>query len=628
MKPALPFSVCRLVTILVVSLFGAQSSFSQSANGDNTSMSLDQLQTRIHEIIDSSDTPAAGITLVQGDSVIWSGGIGLADKENNIKADQNTMFRIGSTSKMFASLSILKLVEEGKVNLKDKVSDLIPEIEFTNQWAETNPILVEHLLEHTTGWDDIHLTEYGHNDPTPASLKDGLDFHPHSRISRWVPGTRMSYCNAGPPVAAYIVQKLTGMDFEDYVHVTFLDPMGMDNMTYRKSTVYDRTGAKLYQQGNEQPYWHILVRPSGSINASPVDMSKMIRFYNNRGKGDSTQIISESSLRRMETSETTLGAQLGTEVGYGLSNYTTPYGGYMFHGHNGGVNGGLNDLAYAPDLAIGYNVSINSGQGAILNSIVKLVRDYLLGSNKKEINLLPDYKPDGSINGYYKQVNPRNQMFYFTEELVNIEKISANGDTTIRHSIFGGEQTKYYAVNNDQFRSAKTGLISLLKVNDPLTGDGIQINWNAYQKISAFQAWMPIVVGGLWLLFVSVGFILGIVWVIMAAMNKIQGKINVWARFFPILANISLLAGGIGLAMGAGDPFVTLSSPTFISVFVMVATIGFALLSVYALYYLISNRNNGIDTFAYWFSLITCVLDVIAVVYLFGHGVIGLQTWA
>ena len=138
---------------------------------------------------------------------------------------------------MFVSLAILKLQEQGLVSLKDKVRDLVPEIEFKNPWSKTAPVLVEHLLEHTTGWDDIHLTEYALNDPA-LSLKQGLDYHPHSRTSRWMPGTRMAYCNSGPPVAAYIVEKITGQTFEDYVEEHFFQPMGMESMTFFASEAY------------------------------------------------------------------------------------------------------------------------------------------------------------------------------------------------------------------------------------------------------------------------------------------------------------------------------------------------------------------------------------------------------
>ncbi len=206
------------------------------------------------------------------------------------------------------------------MSLDDKLSDLAPEIEFENEWESTDPVRIVHLLEHTTGWDDIHLPEYGHNDATPATLKEGLDFHPHSRVSRWKPGSRMTYCNAGPPVAAYILQKITGQDFEDYVQENFFAPMGMQTMTYRLSADVEAKGVTLYDNRNTpQDYWHIIMRPSGSINSSTTDMQKLVSFFVNRGAVDGEQLISLASLQRMERVESTPAAAAGQEVGYGLN---------------------------------------------------------------------------------------------------------------------------------------------------------------------------------------------------------------------------------------------------------------------------------------------------------------------
>jgi hypothetical protein len=148
--------------------------------------------------------------------------------ETRKAATADTLFRIGSTSKAFVSLSVLKLVEEGKMTLDDTVKKWAPEVEFTNRWESTDPVRIIHLLEHTSGFDDIALREYAHNDPTPVSLKDALAFNPKTRTSRWRPGTRMSYCNSGPAVAAYVVQKVSGQIFEDYVRENFFKPLHND----------------------------------------------------------------------------------------------------------------------------------------------------------------------------------------------------------------------------------------------------------------------------------------------------------------------------------------------------------------------------------------------------------------
>ena len=154
----------------------------------------------------------------------------------------DTLFRIGSISKGFAALSILKLVEQGKLTLNDTVRSLVPEIQFQNPWEATDPVRVVHLLEHTTGFDDMALKDYANNDPKPLTLKEGLDFNPATRVSRWRPGSRYAYCNSGPPIAAYIVEKITGQRFEDYVEENFFRPLHMDSASYlgpvRKERVF------------------------------------------------------------------------------------------------------------------------------------------------------------------------------------------------------------------------------------------------------------------------------------------------------------------------------------------------------------------------------------------------------
>jgi CubicO group peptidase (beta-lactamase class C family) len=98
------------------------------------------------------------------------------------------------------------------LSLQDSVHKLAPEVWFENPWEASDPVRVVDLLEHTTGWDDIHLREFAKDAPG-IGLREALDYDHHSRISRWRPGTRMAYCNSGPAVAAYIVEKISGQHF-------------------------------------------------------------------------------------------------------------------------------------------------------------------------------------------------------------------------------------------------------------------------------------------------------------------------------------------------------------------------------------------------------------------------------
>src|SRR6185295_17618790 len=218
MKRVILLSVLLSALCLTAIFACGETAFQDTTGRRRSTMDL---EVAIQKIILETNTPAVGIALVNREGPVWIAGLGKANIYEGSDADENTLFRVASVSKIFVALAILKLQEEGKLNLDDKIRDRIPEIAFENQWEATHPVRIVHLLEHTTGWDEIHLVEIAHNDPTPVSLKESLDFHPHSRISRWVPGTRKAYCNSGYAVAAFIVEKITGLKYEDYIKLNF-----------------------------------------------------------------------------------------------------------------------------------------------------------------------------------------------------------------------------------------------------------------------------------------------------------------------------------------------------------------------------------------------------------------------
>ena len=244
--------------------------------------SIPELRQQLEKILKDTHTPGVSVAIVHKDAPEWVAGVGTADVASNRPATADTLFRIGSTSKAFASLSILKLAREGKLSLDDPVRKLAPDLSFENRWESTDPVRVVHLLEHTTGWDDMHLKEYAKDAPG-FDLRTALEFGRASRVSRYVPGTRMSYCNTGPTVAAYIVEKVTGQRFEDYVQQNFFNPFGMKTATYFAPPA--GTGSTLYHGDGKSPYpyWNIIYRPAGSINASANDMAPYVQFYLNRG---------------------------------------------------------------------------------------------------------------------------------------------------------------------------------------------------------------------------------------------------------------------------------------------------------------------------------------------------------
>ncbi|MBT8075534.1 MAG: beta-lactamase family protein [Gammaproteobacteria bacterium] len=592
---------------------------------------LQELRAAIAEVVEEQQVPAVSIAMVDESGPVWVGAIGKANLEKGIDADENTLFRIGSTSKMFVALSVLKLIEEGRLSLDDRLADLAPDVEFENRWEDTDPVRVVHLLEHTTGWDDIHLREYAHNDPTPATLKEGLDYHPHSRTSRWKPGSRMSYCNSGPPVAAYIVEKITGQDFEAYANANFFEPMGMETATYRLNGNMESRGATLYANGNQpQPYWHIIMRPSGSINASAADMAKFVSFYVNRGRVNGRQLISPASLRRMETPVSTSAARAGQQSGYGLNNYSSSHKQWVYREHGGGVNGGLTELAYLPEAGLGHAIMINSDNGSAFLEISRLIRDYeTRPQKKKEISGKFKVSPDArAIEGLYYPINPRQQVGYFLERVMAVQKLWIEGDRLARKDLLDEDITYYFPVSNERYKSTETGLISLTKTTDPLVGTVVHANNRVLKPVSPLVVYSQLGILILWGLFIATSLIFFPVWLVRRMRGKIPPGPAIRIRLWPLLASVSVVAI-VGLFMlGMNDVFVRLGSPTAFSIGIMVASLAYAVFVVMGIHTAYWHRNTAMNRGAWWHSSLASLVHVIVLFYLLYHGVIGLRTWA
>ena len=590
---------------------------------------LEELQAAISAVLVENDVPAVGIAMVDADGPVWVDALGKANLAQDIDADAESMFRIGSTTKMLVSLSVLKLVEEGRLSLDDKLADLAPGVEFENPWEESDPVRVVHLLEHTTGWDDMHLPEYAYNDPRPATLKEGIDFHPHSRVSRWKPGSRMSYCNSGPAVAAYVIEIVTGQVFEEFVQQNFFVPLGMETTTFLLSDAYKSKGVTLYANGNQpQEYWHISTRPSGSINASPKDMAKLVALFVNRGAVNGEQLVSTASIDRMETPTTTTGARAGIETGYGLSNYSSNHDSWVYREHGGGVIGGLTELAYLPEAGVGHVVMVNSDNYGAFAEIARLVRNF----ETRNLNAAPAISAEAAvlpdIEGLYAPINSRNQVSYFLDRVLGLQKFWFSEQRLLRRPLLGGEASAYLPVSPALYRNEDTGAIALARVNDPLAGSVVHVDTRVMKRIPAWLAFGQLGIGILWGLSIATSVLFLLVWGVRKLRGKIPPGPATWIRVWPLLAGLSIL-GVIGLfAVGYSDPFKQLGAPTFYSVGIMLLSITFAVFAFLGVRSSVRERHTAMNRWAYWHSTLASSVHFIVAAYLLWFGVIGMMTWA
>jgi CubicO group peptidase (beta-lactamase class C family) len=568
---------------------------------------------------------------VHRDGPEWVAGLGKSNVAANHAATDETLFRIGSTSKAFASLSILKLVNEGKLSLLDPVHQLIPEIWFENQWEATDPVRVVDLLEHTTGWDDMHLREYA-KDAKGMTLRQGLDNDHHSRTSRWRPGTRMAYCNSGPSVAAYIVEKITGRRFEDYVTENFFVPIGMKTATYfeqpspQLTTLYHDDGKTPY------PYWNILLRPAGSINASAKDMAAYLQFYLNWGTVGGTQVMPAASIERMEIPTRTWQAQQGLKTGYGLSNYTSFHDGFEYHGHNGGVNGGITDMSYMPEYGVGYFYSINSANGVAFDKIGKAIRAYITRSLQRPPVPAAGQLPAnaGEYAGWYEPASPRNEFSHFLERLLGMSRVRFGGGNLLLTNI-GQIDQPFVPVSGSQFRylpkkDHPEPVATALLLAPNAEGRFAYIGGTMKRLPTWFAlAEIALVV---WFLLAVVSILLyAPFWIIGGFFKKRRRPAERAMRLWPLIAVLSLLAF-VGLFILAGnDVMARLGNLTIYSFGLFLTTLIFGVASLASAVALWLARKQEIRMSVRWYSIAVTSALLIAALYLAYWGVIGIRTW-
>ena len=229
--------------------------------------SVIELDRMLAEKFSELNIPGASVAVLENNQVVLAKGYGFADVAKKSPVTAETLFRAGSISKSFVGVAVMMLVEEGKLDLNAKLSDLAPEIKFTNIWEGTDPVRLAHLMEHTTGFDDIRFSQYlldGKNMP----LRKAIELYgPYQ--SRWKPGTYVSYSNAPPVIAGYIVEKASGLSWAEFTRQRIFEPLGMASAHWDPAPQIVGRLSKSYKPDGvtEEPYFDIPGKPAGSQSA-------------------------------------------------------------------------------------------------------------------------------------------------------------------------------------------------------------------------------------------------------------------------------------------------------------------------------------------------------------------------
>ena len=251
-----------------------------------------------------NDKHIAGATIafVVDNKPFFSKGYGYADVAAKKPVDPDeSMFRIGSVSKLFTWTAVMQLAEQGKLDLDADINEYLSDFQIPATYAQ--PITLKHLMSHTPGFEDHVIGLFGRSADDIGPLGELLARELPARVRK--PGELSSYSNHGTAIAGYIVQEVSGVPWADYIEENILEPLGMSRATVRQAAAdklppemskgYKYTGGRFVEQGFE----YVPAAPAGSMSASAGDMVKFMIAHLQDGAYGDVRILSEDTARQM-----------------------------------------------------------------------------------------------------------------------------------------------------------------------------------------------------------------------------------------------------------------------------------------------------------------------------------------
>jgi CubicO group peptidase (beta-lactamase class C family) len=274
--------------------------------------------------------PGAAIIVRKDGKTIFRKGYGMADMELGVPVEPDMVFRLGSITKQFTAVSILILAEQGKLSLQDEITKVLPDFP-----TQGRTITIEHLLTHTSGLKSYtNLSEWLPLWRKDMTVREIIDLT-KDKPMEFAPGERWNYNNTGYVLLGAVIEKVSGLTYEDYVNKNIFGPLGMKHSYYGNTERIIPRRIPGYQMGKDgfvnAPYLS-MTQPyaAGSLLSSVDDLA----IWNDA-------VFSGKLLKKewLDKAFTPYPLKNGGSTGYGYGWFIANYQGHRFIEHGGGING-------------------------------------------------------------------------------------------------------------------------------------------------------------------------------------------------------------------------------------------------------------------------------------------------
>lgn len=580
------------------------------------------LEAELERIVAEHRVVGASVAVTDRNDLVFARGFGEADREAGRPATPDTPMRAGSVSKLVTALAAMRLAETGRLDLDTPLAAIAPDIAFTNRWEGEHPVRIVHLLEHTTGWDDIQLSEY-RSFPAGTTLAQGLADNPKSRTSRYRPGLYHAYANSGAAALGRAIEIETGLAFEQAAEALVFEPLGLASASFEQDSPQlefpTYTG-----DGERSQFTRIWAAPSGALSIGAADLAAIGRILMNDGATGAGQFLSERTIERMEAGEASLAAQAGL-AHYGLGLYASRDGTGLWVGHAGAIDSGQAELFYNRETGLAYALMVNTA-GPGLREMRAAIRSHL-GPGAASPPVQAGWQMPAGAAGTYRIVNPRQEMIRAVMDLFEPVRISDCGDALCLARGPGAEPVRYLPMGGDRYFSEDAPETRLALIEGPHGASLVYEDGEAFARTSAWRMAAPLM---LWigvLVFVTAGLVSLLVWAVARPFGKFSNthRWRVW--LWPSLSVVAL-ATGLGALMAgvSGDVLANFAGPSLIGRLIQLGTLTFGPLAAVGIW--AAFRAPQVSRFARFQAGTTSTLLVLAWAWMALYGWAGLTPWS
>lgn len=306
----------------------------------------------IFESWDNTHVPGGTIAIYEHGTVTFVKAYGMASLEYNVPNTRETIYNLASVSKQFTAFGIVLLEQQGKLSFDDDIRIHLPNLP---DFGET--ITIRHMLHHTSGMRSLHalLGMAGWRGDDRRSNEDLMRFMEQQRELNFKPGDEYSYCNTGYMFMADIIEKISGLTFEEWMQTNVFEPLGMDHSFVRRDINQIVPGVATSYYGSDNggfrkavEYWAYV--GSGNMHSTVDDVVKWFQNFNTPGVGGAEAIVQMQQRGTLNDGDT---------IPYAFGINVDTYRGIKRMQHGGSIGGYRTNLAYFPDHETGIIVLSN-----------------------------------------------------------------------------------------------------------------------------------------------------------------------------------------------------------------------------------------------------------------------------